>query len=196
MDPSDPLSKTLTTLSKGGRLSVPKGKNKQQRTSRNLSPLPCARFNIYKIFEAWHTWPRKSAAKIKIERVNRWKGPNFTREGEYRCIFERKREREGGEKEGPGKFGLSLEEEEREKEERNMKRDKTKKKGSHTVESTDTRETRSHLPTSSLTLCTLFFTAFQPWNHLPTRVGEETKGKGRVTVLLFRSRTKMEIFLL
>lgn len=111
MDPSDPLSKTLTTLSKGGRLSVPKGKNKQQRTSRNLSPLPCARFNIYKIFEAWHTWPRKSAAKIKIERVNRWKGPNFTREGEYRCIFERKREREGGEKEGPGKFGLSLEEE-------------------------------------------------------------------------------------
>lgn len=78
------------------------------------------------------------------------KGAEFYEGGRIQVYIGLRERGEGGEKEGPGKFGLSLGGErdgEREKEERNMKRDKTKKR-SHTVESTDTRETRSHLPTA------------------------------------------------
>lgn len=60
------------------------------------------------------------------------------------------------------------------------------------------RHSRNSQPLAnrSLTLCTLFFTAFQPWNHL-RRGWRGTKGKpatwkGSITVLLLRSRTKIE----
>lgn len=74
------------------------------------------------------------------------KGAEFYEGGRIQVYIGLRERGEGGEKEGPGKFGGERDGE-REKEERNMKRDKTKK-GSHTVESTDTRETRSHLPTA------------------------------------------------
>lgn len=78
-----------------------------------------------------------------------------------------------------------------------MKRDKTKK-GSHTVESTDTRETRSHLPTAPWPYVPYFSPLFNP-GTISARVGEErfhereiATWKGKVTVLLLRSRTKIE----
>lgn len=124
------------------------------------------------------------------------KGAEFYEGGRIQVdIWEKERERRRW-KRGSRKVWVEFGggEGEREKEERNMKRDKTKKKGSHTVESTDTRETRSHLPTSSLTLCTLFFTAFQPWNHLPTGLERKRKGKEESRFCFFDRGRRWKFF--
>lgn len=128
------------------------------------------------------------------------KGAEFYEGGRIQVYIGLRERGEGGEKEGPGKFGLSLEEKETGSEKRRSEiwKGTKRKKGSHTVESTDTRETRSHLPTAPWPYVPYFSPLFNP-GTISARIGEErfhereiATWKGRVTVLLLRSNTKIE----